>query len=221
MKQKIIIYGGGDFAKLMLYHFTHDSDHDVVAFCLDEQYITTDSFCDLPVLSFESIENYYSSAEYVMFVAIGYSNMRNRSTMFNKAKEKGYTLINFISGKAITRDDLVIGENNAIFSSSDVEPNVVIGNNNIFWTRSILGHGVKIGNHNYFSGGAGLGGNCIIGDYCFMGNAALMINGITLADETFLVAGAVILRDSELSTKYHGNPARRVSQHIEEGIIIE
>jgi sugar O-acyltransferase (sialic acid O-acetyltransferase NeuD family) len=221
MKQQIIIYGAGDFGKLMLYHFTHDSHFEVVAFCLDKQYLTTDIFCSLPVLAFESIENHFPASEYPMFIAIGYSNMRHRSIMFNKAKNKHYQLINFISGKAIVRDDLIIGENNAIFSSSDVEPNVTIGNNNIFWTRSILGHGVKIGDHNYFSGGAGLGGNCIIGDYCFLGNAALMINGITIADETFLVAGAVILRDSELATKYHGNPARRVSQHIETGIIIQ
>jgi sugar O-acyltransferase (sialic acid O-acetyltransferase NeuD family) len=221
MKQKIVIYGGGTFAKLMLYHFSHDSDYEVVAFCLDKQYISADYFCDLPVLAFESIENDYPATDFPMFVAIGYSNMRNRSIMFHKAKDKGYALINFISRKAITRDDLVIGENNVIFSSSDAEPGVTIGNNNIFWTRSILGHGVKVGHHNYFSGGAGLGGNCVIGDYCFMGNAALMINGITIADETFLVAGAVILRDSEPATKYHGNPARRVSQHLEEGIIIQ
>ncbi len=220
MQQKIIIYGAGDFGKLMLYHFSHDSDYEVVAFCLDQQYINAESFCGLPVISFETIENCYPANDYSMFVAIGYSRMRNRSIMFNKAKNKKYKLINFISCKAIVRKNLIIGENNAIFSSSDIEPFVTIGNNNIFWTRSILGHAVTVGNHNYFSGGAGLGGNCIIGDHCFMGNAALMINGIHIADETYLVAGAVILRDTEEATKYHGNPARRVSRHKETGIVI-
>lgn len=221
MKQKIIIYGASDLGKLMLYHFTHDSEYEVVAFCIDQQYITTPQFCNLPVVPFESVENHFPATEYALFVAIGYRNMRSRSVMFNKAKDKGYQLINFISRKAIVREDLIIGENNAIFSSSDIEPDVTIGDNNIFWTRSILGHGVKVGSHNYFSGGAGLGGNCIIGDHCFMGNAALMINGIKIADETFLVAGAVILRDSEPATKYHGNPVRVVSRHLETGIVIE
>lgn len=221
MKQQIILYGAGDFSRLMLYHFSHDSDYEVVAFCQDKQYLTTSQFCGLPVFAFESIEMLYPPAEFSMFVAIGYSRMRNRSIMYDKAKKKGYQLVNFMSRKAIIRDDLIIGDNNAIFSSSDVEPNVIIGNNNIFWTRSILGHGVKIGHHNYFSGGAGLGGNCVIGDYCFMGNAALMINGINIANETFLVAGAVILRDTEKATKYHGNPAKRVSQHLDTGIIIQ
>ncbi len=221
MQEKIIIYGAGDFGKLMLYHFTNETDYEVVAFCQDEQYITSKHFCGLPVIPFESIQNQYASSEYPMFVAIGYSNMRNRSVMFNKAKDKNYRLINFFSRKAIIRDDLIIGENNAIFSSSDIEPCVTIGDNNIFWTRSILGHGVKVGNHNYFSGGSGLGGNCIIGNYCFMGNAAIMINDISIADETFLVAGTAILRSTEKATKYHGNPARRVSQHLETGIIIK
>ena len=221
MKKQIIIYGIGEFAALMHYLFKTESPYEVVAFCVDKAYITNNTFDNLPVIPFEEIQEHYPNQNYAMFVAIGYRNMRNRSIMFHKAKDKGYSLVNFISPKAIIRDNLSIGENNALFSSSDIEPFATIGDNNIFWTRSILGHHVQVGSHNFFSGGAGLGGHCVIGDYCFMGNAALMINGITLADETYLVAGAVLLRDSQPSTKYHGNPCKRVSQHLETGIIIE
>ena len=220
MSNELVIYGSGPFAKLMLYHFTHDSEYEVVAFSLDQQYINNNTFCGLPVIAFESISNHYPASDYGMFVAIGYSNMRNRPVMFNKAKDKHYQLVNFISNHAIIRENLILGENNVILSSTDIEPFVTIGNNNVFWTGGILGHNLTIGNHNYISGNCGLGGNCQIGDRCFMGNAAVMVNGLNIADETFMVSGTVILKDTEYAAKYHGNPAKRIGYHRKTGIII-
>ena len=220
MSHKLVIYGAGAFAKLMLYHFTHDSDYEVVAFAVDKYYIKDTLFCGLPVIAFESVYTDYPPDKYVMFVAIGYSIMRNRPILFNKAKDNGYQLINFISHKAIIRDDLNIGENNVILSSTDIEPFVTIGDNNIIWTGGILGHDLTLGHHNYISGNCGLGGNCLIGNSCFMGNAAVMVNGLSIADETFMVSGTVILKNTEYAAKYHGNPAKRIGYHRETGIII-
>lgn len=220
MPTNIIIYGAGPFAELMHYHFAHDSDYKVVAFCLDKTYISEESFCNLPIVPFEQINDLYPADQYRMFVAIGYSNMRNRSIMFNKAKEKGYRLINFISKKAIIRENLIMGENNVILSSCDIEPFVAIGNNNVFWTGSIVGHHAVIGDHNYFSGGSGVGGNCIVGNLCFLGNAALMVNNLVIADETYMISGAIILKNTEKAGKYHGNPSKLIGYHADTGIII-
>jgi len=220
MNNKIIIYGAGPFAKLMHYHFTHDSDYEVIAFCLDKDYITTPKFCDLPVVDFESVADDYPPSEYQMFVAIGYRVMRNRPLLFNKAKQKGYQLVNFISRKAIIRDDLNLGENNVIMSSCDFEPTINIGDNNVFWTRTIIGHHAIVGHHNYISGGGGVGGNCQVGDLCFLGNGALMINDIKIADETYMIAGTIILKDTEIASKYHGNPAKLIGRHADTGIQI-
>ncbi len=220
MNNKIIIYGAGSFAKLMHYHFTHDSEYEVIAFCLDKSYITNHEFCELPVINFETITTHYPPDQYQMFVAVGYSIMRNRSMLFNKAKQKGYQLVNFISNKAIIREPLNLGENNVIMSSCDFEPYVNIGNNNVFWTRTIMGHNATIGHHNYISGGGGIGGNCNVGDLCFLGNGALMIDNLNIADETYMIAGTIILRDTETASKYHGNPAKLIGRHIESGILI-
>lgn len=220
MAQKIIIYGLSAFAKMMHYNFTKFSDYQVVAFCVDREYMQEATFCELPVITFEDIASLYPPTEYKMFVAIGFSRMRNRQLLFDKAKHKGYALVNFISDKAIIRDDLVIGENNVIQSSVDIDIFVTVGNNNVFWTGCILGHNLIVGSHNYISGNCGLGGNCVIGDACFIGNAAVMVNNIRIADETYMVAGAAILKDTEVACRYHGNPAKLVSRHPDTGILI-
>lgn len=221
MSEKIVIYGLSAFSAMMYHNFTRYSQTSVVAFCVDQEYMQETSFCGLPVVSFQDVAELYPVEDYKMFVAIGFSRMRNRAVMFDKAKAQGYTLVNFISPKAIVREDLVIGENNVIQSSVDIDMFVTIGNNNVFWTSSILGHNLVVGNHNYVSGNCGLGGNCIIGDACFIGNAAVMVNNINIADETYLVTGSVIVRSTEEACQYHGNPSKRVGRHGDTGIIIK
>ncbi|MBT3813261.1 MAG: hypothetical protein HON51_10815 [Gammaproteobacteria bacterium] len=220
MPEKIVIYGVSAFAEMMYHNFTRYSEYRVVAFCVDQEYMQESSFCHLPVVAFEEMAELYPAKDYKMFVAIGFSRMRNRALMFDKAKAKGYQLVNYISPQAIIREDLVMGENNVIQSSTDIDIFVSIGNNNVFWTGCILGHNLVVGNHNYVSGRGGLGGNCVIGDACFIGNAAGMVNNINIADETYLVAGTVIVRSTEESCQYHGNPSKRVARHADAGIVI-
>jgi len=220
MSNKLIIYGAGFLAELMYYHFTHESKYEVVAFCLDKSFITQSTLCDLPIVSFESIQTTYPEKDYKMFVAIGYRSLRNRKLMFDKAKAKNYQLVNFISPSAGIRENLVIGENNLIQARVEIEPFAKIGNNNIFWTGSILGHHFTIGHHNYIAGNCGFGGFCTMGDCCFMGNAAVTANNITIADETNMVAGTVILKNTETACRYHGNPSKLISRHSDTGVVI-
>ncbi len=221
MSNKLIIYGAGPLAELMHYHFTQETEYEVVGFCLDTPYITDKTLCRLPIVPFETIEQTHPASAYKMFVAIGYSSIRNRQLMFNKAKAKHYQLVNFISKTAHTRENLIIGENNLIQARVEIEPFAKIGNNNIFWTGSILGHHFTIGDHNYIAGNCGFGGYCTMGNLCFMGNAAVTANHINIADETYMVAGTVILKDTEAASRYHGNPSKLVSRHAETGILIK
>lgn len=221
MSNKLVIYGAGPLAELMHYHFVHETDYEVVAFCLDQPYITKSSLCGLPIVPFESISTTHPQTSHNMFVAIGYSSMRNRKLMFDKAKAKNYRLVNFISKTAGVRENLIIGENNLIQARVEIEPFANIGNNNIFWTGSILGHHFTIGDHNYIAGNCGFGGYCTMGNMCFMGNAAVTVNNVNIADETYMVSGTVIIRDTEPYAKYHGNPCKLVSRHQETGIIIQ
>ena len=140
MHNKIIIYGLGPFTKLMHYYFTKDSNLEVIGFCVDKKFLTTSIFCDLPVIPFEQVQDTWSYKNYSMFVAIGYKVMRNRKIMFDKAIEKGYDLINYISSHSIIYDDLIIGKNNVIMGLVNIEPSVTIGNNNIIWSDTLLVH---------------------------------------------------------------------------------
>ena len=91
MKKELLIFGTGDIAQLAHYYFSTDSDYKVVAFTVDSEYRTDDTFCDLPVIAFEEIASHYSPEQYDMFIALSYSKLNEiRKEKYFSAKEKDY-----------------------------------------------------------------------------------------------------------------------------------
>ena len=60
---KVIIFGVQDFAQLAKFYLQHDSEHDVVAFSVNEQYMPEGkTFEGLPVVAFENVETTHPSS---------------------------------------------------------------------------------------------------------------------------------------------------------------
>ncbi len=219
--EKIIIYGIGDFARLMHHYFTTESDFEVSAFCVDQKYKKDNMLYGLPIISYEEIEKLYSAKKYSMFVAVGYSNMRVRKSLFDKAKSKGYKLVNFISRSSSLNSNIIFGENNVFFQNVCVEPFVVIGDNNIFWSSAVICHDATVGSHNFIAAGAIIGGFSKIEDLCFLGFRSTVIQNLTLSNETLLGANSLLLDDTSLSSLWLGSPAKLKGLHSAEGIKIK
>ena len=75
MKKRLVIFGIAEQAQLAHYFFSTDSDYDVVAFTVDNAFITTSEFCGLPALPFEEIDKRYPPDEHELFIALGYSKV--------------------------------------------------------------------------------------------------------------------------------------------------
>lgn len=220
MSNDIIIYGKGDFAKIILHYLQQDSVFNVVAFCVDKAYIDNDTFCDLPLIAFDDIESKYPSDAFKAFVAVGYSNMRARKTMYEKIKTKGYDCINYISSNALIDSSVEIGENNVILANTVLEAFVKIENNNIIWSSCNICHDVKISSHSFFASQSLIGGFSKIKNNCFIGFNSTVLQNIILEKETLVGAKSLVLKNTQEYTKYMGNPAKNISRHEEEGIRI-
>lgn len=215
MNKEILIFGIGPLSKTV-YKLVQDIINiEVVGFVVDDEYHNEDTFLDLPLFKLSS-----ASTEYEMVSCIGYKNIRNRKKKFIELQEKGFRFTNIIHPSVILCDGSEIGVNNIIFPSVCLEPNVKINDNNIIWSQSLVGHDAEIGSHNYISAKVLIGGNSKMGNSCFLGNATSMINDLEIEDETYLVAGSFLFNSTKQYTKYFGNPARRISEHKEEGIKI-
>lgn len=205
---KIIIFGIQDFAELAHYYLENDSTHEVVAFSVNEKYLPEHKFFrGLPIVPFENIEHTYSNSEYAFFAPMSPIKMNMvREEIYFKIKEKGYSLISYISSKA-TLFKNEIGDNCFILENNTIQPFVTIGNNIILWSGNHIGHHSIIKDHVMFTSQVVLSGHCVVESYSTLGVNSTVRDGITLAEGTFVAMGACIIKNTELWSMYKGNPA--------------
>lgn len=217
----LVIYGLGNFARMMRYYFSNDSKYDVVAYCADRKFITDNVFDELPVVSFEDVQDIYSCVDFVMFVAAGYSKMRTREIMFNKALSKKYHLATYISSKANVDNSVEIGVNNVVLQDTQIEPFCKIGENNILWSSVNISHDVEVGSHCFIASQSLIGGFSSIGDGSFVGFNSTVLQNIVLAKETLVGAKTLVLEDTAPFSRNIGIPSKCVGFHFEEGIFVK
>ena len=214
---KIIIFGVQDFAELAHYYLTNDSEHEVVAFCVDEKYIPeSKTFCDLPVVAFEQVEHEFPPESHQFFAPMSPQRMnRLREEIYYKIKQKNYTLISYISSKA-TLFDNPIGDNCFILENNTIQPFTTIGNNVILWSGNHIGHHSTIKDHIMFTSQVVMSGHCTIENYCTLGVNATIRDGITIAEGTFVAMAASIIKNTEPWGLYKGNPAVKSEKSTKE-----
>ncbi len=195
--KKIIVFGTGEFADIVYYYFTHDTDIEVASFTVDSGYIDKDSFNGLPVVPFDEVERRYPPSEYGMFVAIGYRNVnRDRAAKVAAAEAKGYQLASYLGTKASVPSGLTYGPNTFVMDHVVIEPYVQIGRDVIIWGSSKIGHRSRISDHCWITC-AVLGAAVELGDHVFIGLDATVAPHVSVGNGTVVGTGATILKDTK------------------------
>ncbi|MFW7343418.1 acetyltransferase [Pollutimonas sp. H1-120] len=210
MKKKLIIFGAGEIAQLAKYYFTTDSDYEVAAFTVDAAFQSSSSFCDLPVIPFESLTRSHPPEFYEIFIAISYSKLNQiRKEKFLAAKELGYYLPSYISSKATVLNNMHIGENCFILEDNTIQPFVSIEDNVTLWSGNHIGHHSVIRSHSFFASHIVISGGVEVGEQCFIGVNATIRDHVQIGPKCVIGAGALILASTDAEGVYLGTPSER------------
>lgn len=210
MKKPLIIFGAADQAQLAHFFFSTDSNYEVVAFTVDENFITENEFCGLPVVSFETVAKHYSPDTYDFFVALGYSKINQiRKEKYLAAKAMGYRIASYVSSRATMLNDGQVGENCFILEDNTVQPFVNIGNNVTLWSGNHIGHHSTIHDHSFIASHVVVSGGVEIGEQCFIGVNATLRDHIKIGDRCVIGAGTLILADADAEGVYIGQATER------------
>ena len=211
MPRPLVIVGAGEFAQIACEYFEHDSDYDVVAFSVEQKYLTQPTLADRPVVAYEDLETLYSPADYEVFVAIPASQLnRLRARFYLDAKGKGYRFATYVSTRAFVWRNAQIGENSFIFENNVIQPFVRIGNNCVLWSGNHVGHRTVVQDNVFVASHAVISGYCDIGDSSFIGVNTTFNDHIKIANDNVIGAGALVTRDTEPGRVYVGSPAHAV-----------
>ncbi|MFH1386577.1 MAG: acetyltransferase [bacterium] len=203
----VIIFGLGDFAKLVQYYLKLDNQYKIACFTADREYIKEAEMCGVPTCPFDEIEKGFPPEKYDMFIAIGYSKMNKvRAEKYCLAKRKGYKLVTYISPAAIYHGD-EIGENCLILDNIVVHPFVKIGNNVIMIGGGVVGHDSIIGDHCFLSCPK-IAGRVTVKPYCFLGFNSIIVDNLLIERECFIGAGAIINKNTVENGVYAASAAK-------------
>lgn len=195
--KKLVIYGIGGFADYAQYAFENDSSYEVVAICLERDYIHKVQASE-NIIPLEELEKTYSNKEVDLFVAVGNNLVRKR--IFNYLKDRGYKTASYVSTKASSWPNLIVGENCFIGEGSVLQPfNHIEDNTIIFAAR--LGHHCRIGKHTLLSS-CTLGGNVHIGEETFVGLNAVIRERTQVKEKNVIGMGVVISSNTQPKAVY-------------------
>jgi hypothetical protein len=106
----VVVFGLGDFARMVDFYFRHDLSYRVVAHTVSSTSMTASEFLGLPVVPFEELTHHYPPDAVELFVGVAYSRVnRNRRDIFTKARALGYRMVSYVCSKATTWPNLRIG----------------------------------------------------------------------------------------------------------------
>lgn len=208
---KVVIFGIADFASLAHHYLKTDTDHEVVAFTVTSDYLPAEqSFEGRPVLPFETIERTYSPTDFALFAPMSHRSMnRLRQQTYDAAKAKGYSLISYISSRAMVLSNASVGDNCFILEGNVIQPYVTIGNNVVLWSGNHIGHHSVIHDHVLFTSHVVLSGHCVVEPYSFLGVNATVRDQVRIAEGSLIGMAAAVTRDTEPWGVYKGNPATK------------
>lgn len=194
----IVIFGAGDIARLADYYLTNDSEHRVVAFAVDHDYLQSDAFLGRPLIDFAVVAERFPPSDFGMFVALSYAAMnRARAAKFAEALAKGYTLVSYVSSRCTYLSDRPPGANCFILEDNTIQPFVTIGDDVVMWSGNHIGHDVFVEDHCFISSHVVLSGHVHVEGHCFLGVNSAVGPSVRLRESTLLGAGAVVLTDTE------------------------
>jgi sugar O-acyltransferase (sialic acid O-acetyltransferase NeuD family) len=207
---KVVVFGTALVAELAHYYLTNDSEHEIVAFTVNKEYIEEPTFCGLPVVPFEEILTLFPPQDYKFFAPLSERKMNQvRATVYQQIKDLGYQFISYISSKATVLTDK-IGENCFILEDNTIQPFVTIGNDVVLWSGNHIGHHGTIHDHVYFTSHVVLSGRCDVGAYSFFGVNATVRDGCQIGEGTLLAMGAnLTTQKTDEWSVWKGNPAKK------------
>ncbi len=194
--KKLIIFGSSEIAELAKFYFESENKSEVVAFTIDDEFISEDSFKGLPIVPYSEITKSFPAEDYNMHVALSYKKLNKlREKKYKQAKNSGYFLESFISKNAYISKKSRIGDNCFILENQTIQPFVNIGNNVMIWSGNHIGHGSSIDDHTYLASHVVISGNCKIGRRCFFGVNSTLKDYLSIGNDCFISMDASVVKD--------------------------
>lgn len=211
--KKLILLGGGGHARVLIDLIRECNEYDIAGI-LDPEIEKGAEVSGISVLGRDDmlLELFDRGIKDVCIAVGSIKNNNKRSMLYDKIKQKGYSVPALIHPEAVVAKDLQVSEGVQIMAGAVIQIGSSIGENTIINTGAVVDHDNKVGRHVHISPGAVISGGCFIDDGAFIGAGATVIQGIRIGKNAIVAAGSVVIKDVMDNSMVMGLPAKKVSR---------
>lgn len=207
-KEKIVLVGNGQHARVVLYNLKAQGLYDVACFTTHNPALVGSIYEGYEIGGtdddIDSLREKYHTNKF--FIAFG--DMKKRKTLYEYYVSKGWEAVNIIHPNAVVSDEVKIGRGVLIECGCLITPNPIIGNNVVVNTGSQVNHDNIIEDHVYIASGVILSGGVTIKENTLLDDGVIVTLGHTVGKNCLIGAGTVVAKDIPESKVACGNPAR-------------
>ncbi|WP_207540773.1 acetyltransferase [Sabulicella rubraurantiaca] len=204
----LVLIGDSAFAEVAHEYFEAYTEYRVVAFAVEQAYLTRDRLQDLPVVPFETLHETHPPATHHVHVAVVYTLLnRLRARLVEAARARGYPLASFVSPQAFIAPSAEIGEHCFIFENNVVQSHVSIGRNVVLWSGNHIGHHSRIADNVFISSHVVISGLCSVGANSFLGVNSALADRTVLAEDCWVGPGVTLSRSTEVGQMFRAAEA--------------
>jgi len=215
-RQRLVIVGTGEQAEIAYEYLSSDSQHDVVGFCVEEEYREKNRLYDLPVVNFQQVSQTFPQNDHSAFVAVSHTNINQlRRRLYERIKSIGYQTISYISSNSLIDESVKVGENCFIFEGVTIQRKCRIGDGVSIWSGSTIAHRSELSDFVSVAPEVSVAGFSEVGRLSFLGTNSTVADNIHIGANVLLGAGAVAISDLPSGNVFVGNPAEAIGKTSE------
>lgn len=213
-KEKIVIIGGGDFAKKVIRLIEKTGKFDIIGYTdntnkgdlFNVSYLGDDSVL-------KEVINKNKNCSAAFGIAGNMDLLEKKEKIIKKLKVFGFNFPNLIAPSSIIDETVNKGEGCIVFDNAYIDFEVELGSYSVINLCATISHNTRIGDFVIISPETIIGGGSAIGSNTFIGINSTIRPYTQITHKCVIGAGAVVTKNCETPGVYVGNPARLIKKH--------
>lgn len=214
-KEKIVIIGAGQHARVVLYNIEEQNKYEVVGFLDSNDNRIGKIFEGKEILGNYQRENLkeFSKKIGTNKFFIGFGNMKYRKKVFDYFINNGWEAVNIIHPNAVVSKNARLGKGILIECGCLITPNPIIGDNVVVNTGSQVNHDNIIEDNVYIASGVILSGGIKIGENTLLDDGVIVTLGCSVGKNSLIGAGAVVTKNIPDEVVAYGSPCKVIREN--------
>ena len=212
--KKILIFGSGDHARVILSEIIKHGDYQIIGFVDEDKKPGTsiETFRSINYKVVGKISNLSSIIDTDTYGIIGVGFNYLRKQMSYSISEKYPTLkwATIVSKDSIINGNVNLGQGCIIHSGCIINNGAKIGDHCIINTKSLIDHDNIFSDYVSTGPGVTTAGNVRVGECSHIGIQSVVNQNISIGDNSVIGSKSLCTRDCDSLSIYYGSPVKKI-----------